>query len=290
MTQTSTFIDGLYFGESPRWHEGRLWYSDFYDKAVKSVDLNGQVKLEVQLDEQPSGLGWLPDGRLLIVCMESLCLKRFENNKLILHADLTQYSKHLCNDMIVDKQGNAYVGNFGFNLDHELQTCGVAEVIANHPKANIVRVTPQGDVSVASGDMSFPNGSVITPDGKTLIVAETLGLRLTAFDILDNGELTNRREWAATGARAPDGICMNADGNIWVANAVGNECVLFAEGGAVVEVVNTSQNCYACMLGGDNGNTLFMMTAESSDAAIVSANRNGKIEMLKVTSPGAGRP
>ncbi len=290
MTQTSTFIDGLYFGESPRWHEGRLWYSDFYDKAVKSVDLNGQVKLEVQLDEQPSGLGWLPDGRLLIVCMESLSLKRFENNELILHADLTQYSKHLCNDMIVDKQGNAYVGNFGFNLDHELQTRGVADVIANHPKANIVRVTPQGDVSVASGGMSFPNGSVITPDGKTLIVAETLGLRLTAFDILENGELINRREWAATGGRAPDGICMNADGNIWVANAVGNECVLFAEGGEVAEVVNTSQNCYACMLGGDDGKTLFMMTAESSDASIVSASRGGKIEMLKVASPRAGRP
>jgi sugar lactone lactonase YvrE len=290
MTHTSTFIDGLYFGESPRWHEGKLWYSDFYDKAVKSADLKGKVKLEVQLDEQPSGLGWMPDGKLLLVCMESLALKRLEKNKLVLHADLSQYSKHLCNDMVVDKQGNAYVGNFGFNLDHELQARGVADVIANHPKANIVRVTPQGDVSVASGGMSFPNGSVITPDGKTLIVAETLGLRLTAFDILENGELTNRREWAATGARAPDGICMNADGNIWVANAVGNECVLFAEGGEVLQVVNTSQNCYACMLGGDDGKTLFMMTAESSEASIVSASRGGKIEMLKVASPGAGRP
>ncbi|MGJ8674430.1 MAG: SMP-30/gluconolactonase/LRE family protein [Pseudoalteromonas sp.] len=290
MTHTSTFIDGLYFGESPRWHEGKLWYSDFYDKAVKSADLKGKVKLEVQLDEQPSGLGWMPDGKLLLVCMESLALKRLEKNKLVLHADLSQYSKHLCNDMVVDKQGNAYVGNFGFNLDHELQARGVADVIANHPKANIVRVTPQGDVSVASGGMSFPNGSVITPDGKTLIVAETLGLRLTAFDILENGELTNRREWAATGARAPDGICMNADCNIWVANAVGNECVLFAEGGEVLQVVNTSQNCYACMLGGDDGKTLFMMTAESSEASIVSASRGGKIEMLKVASPGAGRP
>lgn len=290
MTHTSTYIDGLYFGESPRWHEGRLWYSDFYDKAVKSADLKGEVRLEVQLDEQPSGLGWMPDGRLLLVCMESLALKILEKNKLVLHADLSQYSKHLCNDMVVDKQGNAYVGNFGFNLDQELQTRGVADVIANHPKANIVRVTPQGDVSVATGGMSFPNGSVITPDGKTLVVAETLGLRLTAFDILDNGELTNRREWASTGGRAPDGICMNADGNVWIANAIANECVLIAEGGEVLEVVNTSQNCYACMLGGDDGRTLFMMTAKSSEAAIVSASRGGKIEMLKVSSPGAGRP
>jgi sugar lactone lactonase YvrE len=290
MTHASTFIDGLYFGESPRWHEGRLWYSDFYDKAVKSADLKGEVKLEVQLDEQPSGLGWLPDGRLLLVCMESLALKRLEKNQLVLHADLSQYSKHLCNDMVMDKLGNAYVGNFGFNLDHELETRGVAEVIADHPKANIVRVTPQGHVSVATGGMSFPNGSVITPDGKTLVVAETLGLRLTAFDIHENGELSNRREWAPTGGRAPDGICMNADGNIWVANAIGNECVLFAEGGEVLEVVNTSQNCYACMLGGDDGKTLFMMTAQSSQATIVSASRGGKIEMLKVASPGAGRP
>jgi sugar lactone lactonase YvrE len=290
MTQLTTLIDGLYFGESPRWHNGRLWYSDFYDKAVKSVDLQGEARLEWQLDEQPSGLGWLQDGRLLVVCMESLALKRLEKNGLVLHADLSQYSKHLCNDMVVDKQGNAYVGNFGFNLDEQMQARGVESVMADHPKANIVKVTPQGDVSVATGGMSFPNGSVITTDGKTFIVAETLGLCLTAFDIHENGSLSNRREWAATGARVPDGICMNADGNIWAANAVSNECVLFAQGGEVLEVVNTSQNCYACMLGGDDGKTLFMLTAQSSQAQIVSVKRTGKIEMIQVASPGAGRP
>ena len=290
MTQSTILIDGLYFGESPRWQNGRLWYSDFYDKAVKSVNLQGEVRLELQLDEQPSGLGWLPDGRLLVVCMESLTLKRLEKNGLVLHADLSQYSTYLCNDMVVDKQGNAYVGNFGFNLDKEIQTRGAESVMADHPKANIVKVTPQGDVSVATGGMSFPNGSVITSDGKTLIVAETLGLCLTAFDILENGCLYNRREWAATGSRAPDGICMNADGNIWIANAVSNECVLFAPGGEVLDVVNTSQNCYACMLGGDDGKTLFMLTAQSSQARIVSVNRTGKIEINKVVSPGAGRP
>jgi sugar lactone lactonase YvrE len=290
MTQSTTLIDGLYFGESPRWHNGRLWFSDFYDKAVKSVDLKGEARLELQLDEQPSGLGWLQDERLLVVCMESLALKRLEKNGLVLHADLSQYSKHLCNDMVVDKQGNAYVGNFGFNLDEEMQTRGVESVMAEHPKANIVKVTPQGDVSVATGGMSFPNGSVITTDGKTFIVAETLGMCLTAFDIDENGSLSNRREWAATGARVPDGICMNADGNIWAANAVSNECVLFAQGGEVLEVVNTSQNCYACMLGGVDGKTLFMLTAQSSQAQIVSAKRTGKIEMTKVASPGAGHP
>jgi sugar lactone lactonase YvrE len=295
MSQTTILLDGLYFGESPRWHDDRLWYSDFYDKAVKSVDLKGNTRLEVQLDEQPSGLGWLPDGSLLVVCMESHTLKRLEKssaekNSLVLHADLSQFSKHLCNDMVTDKQGNAYVGNFGFNLDAEMQTRGAMSVIADHPKANIVKVTLQGDVSVATSGMSFPNGCVITPDGKTLIVAETLGLCLTAFDIVENGELKNRRVWAATGARVPDGICMNADGNIWIANAVGHECVLITEGGEVLEVVNTSQNCYACMLGAEDGKTLFMLTAQSSHAEIAGANRAGKIEVTEVASPRAGYP
>nr|WP_297349550.1 SMP-30/gluconolactonase/LRE family protein [uncultured Glaciecola sp.] len=282
MTQATTLIDGLYFGEAPRWHDGRLWYSDFYDKTVKSVDLQGNTKLEVQLDEQPSGLGWLPDGRLLVVGMQSLTLKRLEKNGLVVHADLSEYSTHLCNDMVVDKQGNAYVGNFGFNLDEEMQRRGVEGVLANHPKANIVKVTPKGEVSVATGDMSFPNGSVITPDGKTLIVAETLGLCLTAFDITEKSELVNRRVWANTGARVPDGICMNADGNIWIANAISNECALLAQGGEVLDIVNTSQNCYACMLGPEDGKTLFMLTAQSSHAAIAGASRAGKIEMAKV--------
>ena len=290
MTQSNTLIDGLYFGESPRWHHNRLWYSDFYDKAVKSVDLQGDVRLEVQLDEQPSGLGWLPNGRLLVVCMESLTLKRLETNGLVLHADLSRYSKYRCNDMVLDQQGNAYVGNFGFNLDQEMKARGVESVIADHPKANLVKVTPRGEVTVASGGMSFPNGSVITPDGKTLIVAETFGLCLTAFDIIENGELKNRRVWAATGARVPDGICINADGNIWVANAVSNECFLVAQGGEVLDIVNTSQNCFACMLGGDDGKTLFMLTAKSSQAKIVGATRTGKIEVTKVASPGAGCP
>lgn len=290
MTQSSTLIDGLYFGESPRWRDSRLWYSDFYDKAVKSVDIQGNIRLELQLDEQPSGLGWLPDGRLLVVCMESLALMRLEEGGLVLHADLSPYSKYRCNDMVVDKQGNAYVGNFGFNLDQEFQQRGIEAVLADHPKANIVKVTPQGDVSIATGGISFPNGSVITPDGKTFIVAETLGLCLTAFDIVENAELKNRRQWATTGPRFPDGICINADGNVWVANAVGHECFLVAQGGEVLETVNTSQNCYACMLGGDDGKTLFMMTAQASSAGIAGATRTGKIEITKVISPGAGCP
>jgi sugar lactone lactonase YvrE len=290
MTQSTTLIDGLYFGESPRWRDGRLWYSDFYDKAVKSVDLQAEVRLELQLSEQPSGLGWLPDGRLLVVCMESMTLMRLEKRGLVLHAHLSEYSKYLCNDMVVDLKGNAYVGNFGFNLDQELQTRGAEAVMANHPKANIVKVTPEGEVSIATGDMSFPNGCVITQDGKTLVVAETLGLRLTAFDIVHNAGLTNRRVWAPTGARAPDGICMNADGNIWIANALSNECILLAQGGEVLQVVSTSQNCFACMLGGDDGKTLFMLTAQRSHAAKARASRTGRIEIKKVTSPAAGCP
>jgi sugar lactone lactonase YvrE len=162
--------------------------------------------------------------------------------------------------------------------------------MANHPKANIVKVTPQGVISIASGGMSFPNGSVISPDGKTLIVAETLGLCLTAFDINEHGILQNRQVWANTGARLPDGICMNADGNIWFANAVSNECVLISQGGDILDIVSTSQNCYACMLGGDDGKTLFMLTAQSSQPEIAGASRTGKIEVVKVAMAGAGCP
>ncbi len=163
MTQSTTLIDGLYFGESPRWQNGRLWYSDFYDKAVKSVDLEGNTRLEVQLDEQPSGLGWLPDGSLLVVCMESLTLKRLEKNSLVLHADLSEHSKYLCNDMVVDKQGNAYVGNFGFNLDAEMQTRGVELVLSHLPNANLVKVTPNVVLSLSTSNIIFPYSPLFTP-------------------------------------------------------------------------------------------------------------------------------
>lgn len=290
MTDTSTLTGGLHFGEGPRWHQGRLWFSDFYDHAVKSVDSAGEVRTEYTFDDQPSGLGWLPDGRLLVVSMRQLAVLRQEGDQFVLHADLSGLARHLCNDMVVDGAGRAWVGNFGFDLDAEFDRRGPEGVLTDHPVTNLARVDPDGSVHLAAPDMHFPNGSVVTPDGKTLIVAETLAMRLTAFDIGDSGELLNRRVWATVGMRAPDGICLDANGNIWVANALAPECVLFAEGGQELQVVNTSQNCYACMLGGADGRDLHLVTAQSSHHDIVGVERTGKIETRRVEAPGAGWP
>jgi sugar lactone lactonase YvrE len=290
MAQTEIIAEGLYFGEGPRWHNGRLWFSDFYDHAVKSMDSAGRVTVEHSLDDQPSGLGWLPDGRLLVVSMRELKVLRQEGDGFVVHADLSGLARHLCNDMVVDGSGRAWVGNFGFDLDTELERRGPEAIIADHPVTNLVRVDLDGSVHLASPEMHFPNGSVVTPDGKTLIVAETLAMCLTAFDIAADGELSNRRVWAQVGMRAPDGICLDAEGNIWVANALAPECVLFAPGGKVLQVVAPSQICYACALGGEDGRDLFMVTAQSSHRAEASARRTGKIEKIRVDTPGAGWP
>jgi sugar lactone lactonase YvrE len=290
LAHTSILTRGLYFGEAPRWHDGRLWFSDFYDHAVKSVDAGGHVTIEHQLADQPSGLGWLPDGRLLVVSMQKLQVLRQEEDGFAVHADLSGLARHLCNDMVVDGQGRAWVGNFGFDLDRELRARGAESVVADHPRANLVRVDPDGGVHLAAPGMRFPNGSVVTADGKILIVAETLGLCLTAFDIGANGKLENRRLWAGVGERAPDGICLDEQGNVWVANALAPECVLVAPGGEILNTVETTRNCYACMLGGEDGRDLFLVTAADSGKAVACAGRNGRIEMARAEVAGAGWP
>ena len=288
---TTVLTEGVYFGEGPRWHDGRLWFSDFYAHAVKSVSLAGDLRTEFEIDDRPSGLGWAPDGSMLIVSMtRRQVLRRGTDGVITLHADLSTIAGFHCNDMVVDAAGGAYVGNFGFDLDAAIEARGVQDVIASHPTAKLAYVSPSGEVSVAATEMSFPNGPVITPDGRTLIVGETLGSRLTAFDIGADGALSNRRVWAATAPRVPDGICLDANGAIWVANPIAPECALIAQGGAVLEVIDTGMNCYACMLGGDDGQTLFMLTAPSSIAHEAAAAPKGRIVIAKVDSPQAGRP
>lgn len=288
--KASTLATGLYFGEGPRWRDGRLWFSDFYDHAVKSMDPSGSIRTELVIDDRPSGLGWLPDGRLLVVSMERRQLLRVDSDGVKLHADLSLLAAYHANDMVVDGQGRAYVGNFGFALDEALKTRGVSSVLADHPTARLARVDPDRSVHEAAADLHFPNGCVITPDGGTLIVAETLAMRLTAFDVGRDGTLSNRRVWATLGMRAPDGICLDADGHVWIANAIAPECVLVAPGGAIVASVETDQPCFACMLGGADRRTLYMMTAPSSLAEIASAARQGCVLQAPVATPGAGRP
>ena len=289
MADTAVLLDGLHFGEGPRWHDGRLWFSDFYAHAVRSVDESGAVRTELTLDDQPSGIGWLPDGRLLVVAMKERAVKRLEPAGLVLHADISHLTAHLCNDMVVDADGSAWVGNFGFDLDAELRVRG-ADVISDHPSTNLVRIDADGTVYLAADDMHFPNGSVITPDGRTLIVAETLASCLTAFTINADKSLSDRRVWATVESVAPDGICLNDNNEIWVANALGPEVILVAEEGEVINRIETSQPCYACMLGGIDGKTLFAVTASSSDGVLAAAKKTGKIETVRVGVRGAGWP
>jgi sugar lactone lactonase YvrE len=285
---TRVLAEGIYFGEGPRWHGDRLWFSDFFAHAVKSVSLAGDLRTEFEIDDRPSGLGWMPDGSMLIVSMvKRQVLRRSLDGAIGVHADLNGIADFHCNDMVVDAQGNAYVGNFGFDLDAEIGGRGVESVIADHPTAKLTRIAADGSTAVVAGQMHFPNGSVITPDGKTLIVGETLGGALTAFDIGADGTLSGRRVWASTWPRVPDGIALDGNGAIWIANPVAPECALIAEGGAVLEVIDTGVPCFACALGGDDGRTLFMLTAPDSLAEQAAKAPLGKLIVAEVDAPGA---
>ncbi|MDE2265953.1 MAG: SMP-30/gluconolactonase/LRE family protein [Alphaproteobacteria bacterium] len=288
---TRVLCDDICFGEAPRWRQGRLWFSDFFAHAVKSISLAGDLRTEVEIDDQPSGLGWMPDGSLLIVSMiKRQLLRRSVDGKISVHADLSGIAGFHCNDMVVDAEGRAYVGEFGFDLPQEMTTRGVKSVIADHLTAKLVCVSADGVACEVASDMHFPNGSVITPDGKILIVAETLGQALTAFDIGADGALTNRRVWAKISPHIPDGIALNADGHIWVADSVTPKCILFAQGGAALEVIDTDVPCYACMLGGDDGRSLFMLTATSSEDDDGTTSVKGKLLIATVDVPHAGLP
>lgn len=284
--KTEPFIDGLRFGEGPRWHDGRLWYSDFYAHAVFSVDEGGDRRKELEVENQPSGLGWLPDGRLLVVSMiDRKVLRQELDGSLVVHGDVEPWATWHANDMVVSSDGRAYVGNFGFDLDAAFG--GASDVIR---ETSLVRIDPDGTSCEAAADMGFPNGSVIFPDGRTLVVGESMRGRMTAFDIGEDGSLSNRRVWGQIEGVAPDGCCLDAEGCIWVANAFGPEAVRVAEGGRILERVQTTQPCFACMLGGADRRTLYCITAPSSLSHEVRDRQDGKIEQVRVEVPGAGLP
>jgi sugar lactone lactonase YvrE len=284
-------LDDIYFGEGPRWHDGRLWFSDFHAHQVRSVTMDGEARVELNIDDRPSGLGWMPDGSLLLVSMvKRQVLRRWPDGRMTTHADLSGIATFHCNDMVVDADGRAYVGNFGFDLDAGIREYGPEGVLGHVTPANLALIQPDGSVEIAADGLSFPNGMVITPDGGTLIVGETLGGVLTAFDIGAAGGLSNRRVWAPTLPRVPDGIALDAEGVVWIANPVAAECVRIGEGGAVLEVVETDQYCFACMLGGEDGRSLFTLTAPTSDAERAARAPRGKLWVQQVAVPRAGRP
>jgi sugar lactone lactonase YvrE len=278
--KTKILTEGLVFGEGPRWHDGKLWYSDMHARWVTTVDLTGHTERIVEVPNLPSGLGWLPDGRLIVVSMRDRQLLRLEGKKLAPHADLSKLASFDCNDMVVDRLGRAYVGNFGYDLH------------ANAPRkpAELVLATPDGKARVVARDLEFPNGTVISSDGKTLIVGESFGAKLTAFDVESDGSLVRRRVWAAVENMVPDGICLDAEGAIWVASPLSEEVLRVREGGTVTHRFKPSLRPYACMLGGADRRTLFVVTAETHDPTETLAKRSGRIETVEVEVPGAGLP
>ena len=285
---------GLRFGEGPRWHDGRLWYSDFYDHAVHAIDLDGNDERIVEVAAQPSGLGWLANGDLLISSMIDRTVLRWDGANLSPYADLSDRFTWHGNDMLVDSADRAYVGNFGFDHETFLQVHGF-EGLLGEPgptPAAICMIDRDRSVTVVAEDMIFPNGMVLTPDGKTLICAETLALRLTAFDVASDGTLSNRRLWADLSEQlgAPDGIALDAEGAVWMAAASTPRAMRIAEGGEVLDVIETSQSCFALMLGGPEGRHLFMMTAPASESYEVADRTDGKIEMIEVSVPHVGTP
>jgi sugar lactone lactonase YvrE len=286
----------LAFGESPRWHGGRLYLSDVFSKRVIAVNEDGATDVVVDMEDHPSGLGWLPDGRMLVVSMLDRKLLRLEASGLVEHADLREACPGACNDMVVDGLGRAYVGNAGYEYRYRGQRVDIRRA------TSLVLVTPDGEVRRQAGTLMFPNGAAISADGRMLVVAQSHGARLTAYRIEADGTLTGERVFAALPAAFdhPDGICMDADSGVWMANPALMCCVRVLDGGQVTHVIETSPwECIACMLGGADRRRLYLVLApsrkkEAGEQFILggapAVSRPGRVEVLRVDVPGAGWP
>jgi len=276
-----TFLDGLVFPECPRWHEEALYFSDMHDGIVWHLSPEGQASKVLEIATSPGGLGWLPDGTLQVVSMLDRHLLRLTPEGLVTIADLSSFASYPINDMVVDHEGRAYVSNFGFDV-------GQGEA----PRPTVLLcVEATGGVRVVAEDLLFPNGAVITPGGKSLILAETFGACLTAFDIQGDGGLANRRTFAKLEGLNPDGICLDEEGAIWVACPLSNKIIRVNKGGAITEDVPLpGRDSFACMLGGSDRRDLYICTAQHFLPQYTKQSRAGRIEVLRVEVPGAGLP
>ncbi|GMQ85905.1 MAG: SMP-30/gluconolactonase/LRE family protein [Acidimicrobiia bacterium] len=279
---TRVVASGLSFTECPRWHDGLLWFSDMgAPRRVATIDPTGHIETVVHVPNAPGGLGFLDDGSLLVVSMEDRRLLRFDQGRLEEVADLSGIATWHANDLVVDVLGRAYVSNFGFDF------LGGAPPI----DATLAVVAPSGEVSAVADGIEFANGMVITPDGRTLIVAETLGGRLTAFDRAPDGALSGRRIFCELPDFSPDGICLDAEGAVWAGSIFHSEFVRVLEGGEVTDRVPVPGKwAVACMLGGRQRTTLYLCTVATSMAEMLEGKSEGFIETTEVAVPGAGLP
>jgi sugar lactone lactonase YvrE len=272
-------MTGLALGESPRWHEGRLWFSDWGAQEVVAVDLEGDSEVMARPQSFPFCIDWLHDGRLLVVAgSEARLLRQELDGSLVTHADLTAISSHPWNEIVVDGRGNAYLNSIGFDFPDGDFAPGI-----------VALVTPDGSARQVADGVAFPNGMAVTPDNSTLIVAESYGNSLAAFDIATDGSLSNRRLWADLEGDFPDGICLDAENAVWYGDVPNRRCVRVREGGEVLETIELDRGCFACMLGGADDRTLFMMAAEWP-AAMAGGERTGQVLTAQAPAPADGWP
>lgn len=273
---------GFAFVEGVRWHDDHLWFSDMHGEAVYQVDAKGGSTVVANVPQRPSGLGWLPNNDLLIVSMiDRKILRLSHGGELSLHADLSSLAENPFNDLIVDGQGRAYVGNFGFDFWAGEDVC----------TSIIVRIDPDGSAHQAAEDLLFPNGMVVSPDGRTLIVAESYGARLTAFDIAVDGSLSGRRPFAQlSDGSVPDGITLDAQGAVWMASPTTKACLRVLPGGEIAQRIDTGRQAITCTLGGADRRTLYIALSDSTDREECRATMNAEIVSVRVDVPGAGMP
>jgi sugar lactone lactonase YvrE len=278
MEELRVVVAGRGLVEAPRWHDGRLYFSDWTAGEILAVDLAGQTEVVARVRSLPLCSAWLPDGRLLIVASaDGRLLRREPDGSLVTHAELGGPG---WNDIVVDGRGNAYVNSVGFDM------------AAGEPPrpGHIVLVTADGAVRRVAEDLAFPNGMAVTADNATLVVAESYGPRLTAFDVGVDGDLTGRRVFADLD-EAPDGICLDAEGAVWYATVPGRRCARVADGGRVLETVELDRGGFACVLGGPDRRTLFATAAEwRPDLPELVPAGSGQVQAVQVTVPGAGWP
>ncbi|MEA2324277.1 MAG: hypothetical protein QOD81_4127 [Solirubrobacteraceae bacterium] len=280
-TDVRTLRTGLVLGESPRWHDGRLWFSDWGAQEIVAVDLAGDSEVIAQVPALPFCIDWLPDGRLLIVSgREGLLLRMEPDGSLVTHVDLTELAAPPWNDIVVDGRGNAYIGNIGFDFPG-------GEVAPG----SIAVVTPDGAARQVADGVAFPNGIAVTPDNATLILAESYAGTLTAFDIAADGGLSPGRVWADLGDGVPDGICLDAEGAVWYGDVPNKRCVRVREGGEVLRTIELDRGCFACMLGGVDERTLFMMAADwRGPTNIADQAGTGQVLTVEAPAPRVGWP